>query len=213
VCQSQHALGWLYPHGCLGDHRTAGFVAARGAAAHAERLVPLHGEEVGLRFDEDMPAIDTAALRAALLTPRVEAWLGVLFGAMEPFDGLALWLATVLDECSMLSRARSERARELADPASPIATPTALATDSFAYLTFPEVDPGSDRHEFGAYAHGRDAARLADVLVEQVRAWDRDHHHGSPTTITIHPASTPHAALPHSRVIAKRHCAVVVAWR
>ncbi len=194
------------------NHEMAGFVPVQGAGAHVERLVPLHGEDVGLRFDEEMPAVDVAALSAALLTSRVEAWSGVLFGAMEPFDGLLLWLASTLDGYCLLSRARSQSARDLADPASPVGTPTALGADSFAYLTFHQVEPDGTTYEFGAYAHGPDAACLADLLVSQVQAWDQRHRHGLPATITVLPVSTPASALPPGRVIAKRHRIVVLSW-
>jgi protein-L-isoaspartate(D-aspartate) O-methyltransferase len=120
-------------------HEMAGFVAVQGAGAHAERLVTLHGQDVGLRFD-DGQVVDAQALRAALLQPRAEAWTGVSFADMEPFDGLFLWLATSLDQFCLLSRARTSTARELADPASPIATPTLLSLDSFAYVAFREAD-------------------------------------------------------------------------
>jgi protein-L-isoaspartate(D-aspartate) O-methyltransferase len=80
---------------------------------------------------------------------------------MEPFDGLFLWLATCLPGFCLLSRARTEAARELVDPASPIATPTLLGKGSFAYVTFREIDPQASMYEFGAYGHGPEADQLA----------------------------------------------------
>lgn len=196
-------------------HEMAGFVAVQGSGSHPERLVALAGEEVGLRFDEDRP-VDVEALRAALRQPRVAAWSGVRFGGMEPFDGLFLWLATWVDEFCLTSRARTDAARELVDPASPIATPTLLGDKGFAYLTFREVDPpveaGTGTYEFGAYAHGPDADRLADELVAQVVAWDRGHRHGSAAQICMYPAGTPVAGLPNGRVIEKRHTRVTISW-
>jgi protein-L-isoaspartate(D-aspartate) O-methyltransferase len=192
-------------------HEMAGFVAVQGTGARPERLVPLHGEDVGLRFDGDQ-RVDADALRAALRQPRVQAWSGVRFGAMEPFDGLFLWLATGLSDFCLLSRARTDAARELVDPASPIATPTLLGKSSFAYLTFREVDPETSTHEFGAYAHGPEAEQLAEELTEQVRAWDRDHRHGPAARICVYPAETPVADLPQGRVIEKRHTKVTISW-
>jgi protein-L-isoaspartate(D-aspartate) O-methyltransferase len=194
------------------DHRMAGFVAVQGAGGHAERLVPLHDEDVGLRFDDGIPTIDVAALRAALVGPRVEAWSGVLFGAMESFEELLLWLATALDDYCLLSRARSEKARELVDPASAIGTPTALGVDSFAYLTYRQTEPSSDTYEFGAYAHGSDATRVADLLVTEVRVWDRDHRYGPGPRITVYPATVLAEARSPGRAIAKRHRTVVLTW-
>ena len=192
-------------------HEMAGFVAVQGAGARPERLIPLHGAEVGLRFDDDVP-VDADAMRTALRQPRVQAWSGVRFGGMESFDGLFLWLATCLSDFCMLSRAGTEAARELVDPASPIATPTLLARASFAYLTFREVDPQTRTYEFGAYAHGPDAQQLAHDLTEQVRVWDREHRYGPAARIGVYPADTPAADLPEGRVIEKRHTKVTISW-
>ncbi|WP_433531294.1 methyltransferase, FxLD system [Micromonospora sp. CA-263727] len=192
-------------------HEMAGFVAVQGAGAHAERLVTLHGEEVGLRFDDDQP-VEVEALRAALRQPNVQAWSGVRFGGMEPFDGLFLWLATGLDRFCLLSRARTDAARGLVDPASPIATPTLLSRDGFAYVTFREVDPQTETYEFGVYAHGPDAEGAAATLVEQIRVWDRDHRHGHVAQINIYPASVPVARAPGVRVVPKRHTTVTISW-
>nr|WP_242606529.1 hypothetical protein [Protofrankia symbiont of Coriaria ruscifolia] len=193
-------------------HQMAGFVAVQGAGARPERLVPLHDEDVGLRFDDDRPARDIDALRAALYEPRVEAWSGVRFGGMEPFDELFLWLATGLSDFCLLARARTETARRLVDPASPIGTPTFLDDRGFGYLTFREVDPASDTYEFGAYAHGPKARTLAEAISEQVRIWDRDHRGRPPARISVYPASAPFDQLPPGRIIPKRHTNVVISW-
>ena len=59
-----------------GGYHLCGFVPMQGAGAHSERLVPLHGEEVGLRIDGGQQQVDVNVLRDALLSPRVEAWSG-----------------------------------------------------------------------------------------------------------------------------------------
>jgi protein-L-isoaspartate(D-aspartate) O-methyltransferase len=192
-------------------HEMAGFVAVQGVGAHAERLVTLHGDDVGLRFD-DSQMVDAQALRAALLQPRAEAWTGITFAAMEPFDGLFLWLATSLDQFCLLSRARTGTARELADPASPIATPALLSRDSFAYVAFREADAASRRFEFGAYAHGPQAGDLAATMAGQIRQWDRHHRNGPAARISVHPASVPDTQLPGGRRIRKRHTTVTISW-
>lgn len=205
------------------EHEMAGFVAVQGAGAHSERLVTLHGDEagtraahadadVGLRFDDDQPAdLDVQALRTALAQPRTDRWSGVLFGGMESFDGLMLWLASELDGFGMLSRARTDAARALVDPASPTATPTLVTADGFAYLSFRDTDH-PDTYEFGAYAHGRDAAELAARVVDLIRAWDADHRAGPPARIQVYPAATPASDLPSGRAIGKKHSQVVITW-
>jgi protein-L-isoaspartate(D-aspartate) O-methyltransferase len=193
-------------------HEMAGFVAIQGAGARRERLVPLHGEDVGLRIDDSQP-LDAEGLREALLQPRGQAWSGVRFGGMEPFDGLFLWLATCLPDFCLLTRARTAAARDLVDPSSPVGTPTLLGGRSFAYLTFREVDPDTSTFEFGAYAHGPDAAKLAEAMCEQVRVWDRDHRGGPAARIAVHPAGAPHGRLPRGRVLEKRHTNVTISWQ
>lgn len=192
-------------------HEMAGFVSVQGTGAHPEHLVTLHGEDVGLRFD-DPPRVDAEALRAALGQPRVEAWSGVRFGAMEPFDGLMLWLATCLDDFCLLSRARTDTARALVDPASPIATPTLLGGRSFAYLTYRRVEASDGVFEFGAYAHGEDAAELAEVLVDQIVVWDRDHRRGAGACIRVYPAGVAGDEVAADRIVAKRHTNVTISW-
>jgi protein-L-isoaspartate(D-aspartate) O-methyltransferase len=192
------------------DHAMAGFVSVQGAGEHNERLVLLHGEDVGLRIDEEGHAVDAEGLSTSLLKPRVEAWTGVRFAGAEPFDGLFLWLATVFDDFCLISRQRTDAARALIDPASPNATPTILRGHSFAYLTFREV--AADSFEFGAYAHGPDAADLAEKMAEQIRVWDGEHRHGPGAQIAVYPAGTPDAQLPRGRIIDKRHTRVLISW-
>jgi protein-L-isoaspartate(D-aspartate) O-methyltransferase len=192
-------------------HEMAGFVAVQGAGARPERLVPLHGDQVGLRIDDSQP-VEAEGLREVLLQPRVEAWSGVRFGGMEPFDGLFLWLASCLSDFCLLTRARTDVARNLVEPASSMGTPTLLGGNSFAYLAFREIDPDTSTYEFGVYAHGPDAEKLAAAMSEQVCVWDRDHRRGPAARIAVYPAGTPRDQLPQGRVIEKRHTKVTISW-
>jgi protein-L-isoaspartate(D-aspartate) O-methyltransferase len=193
------------------EHMMAGFVPFQGEGQWRERLVPLHGEDVGLRIDESQP-IDHGGLREALTSQRAEAWSGVRFGGMEPFDDLFLWLATRSSAFCLLTRKGTDAAHALVDPASPVGTPTIVAGRSFAYLTFREVDPRTSTYEFGAIAHGHAAQRLAEEMSEQVRLWDRDHRHGPAALITVHPAGTPDEQLGDGHVIDKRHTRITISW-
>jgi protein-L-isoaspartate(D-aspartate) O-methyltransferase len=193
------------------SHEMCGFVPIQGAGARRERLVRLHGDDVGLRVDDSQP-VDADGLREALLQPWAEAWSGVRFGGAEPFDGLYLWLATTLPGFGLLTRQRTEAARALADPSSPLGTPTLVEGRSFAYHTFRQVDSAADTYEFGAYAHGPDAARLAGHMTERIRVWDREHRRGPGAQITACPADTPDEQLPPGRVIDKRHTRITISW-
>ncbi len=192
------------------DHQMAGFVSVQGEGAHPERLITLHNDGVGLRFDDDEPPADPQPLRAALLTPRVQAWSGVRFDGTKPFDTLLLWLATVLPDYAMLSRARTEQAKALVDPASPIATPTLLGDGSFAYLTFRHLD--ADLYEFGAYAHGPGGQQLAARLVDDIQTWDREHRRGAPACIRVYPGDVAPPPIAGGRAIRKRHTTVTITW-
>lgn len=202
----EHTGGHLVSLG----HEMCGFVPMQGEGARSEHLVLLHGEEVGLRIDGSQP-VDAGGLRESLLQPRAEAWTGVRFGGMEPFDGLYLWLATCLDGFGLLTRARTGAARQLADPSSPVGTPTLIGGPSFAYHTFRQRDSGADTYEFGVYAHGPDAARLADQMTALIRDWDRGHRSAT-AQIAAYPAGTPDDHLPAGRVIDKRHTRITISW-
>jgi protein-L-isoaspartate(D-aspartate) O-methyltransferase len=189
----------------------AGFVPIQGEGQWRERPIRLHGDDVGLLVDESQ-SIDEAGLQDALVSQRVEAWSGVRFGRMEPFDALFLWLATRPSTVCLLTRKRTEAARVLADPASPIGTPTFVSGRSLAYLTFRELDSDAGTYEFGAIAHGPAAQRLTDEINEQVRLWDRDHRHGPPAQITVYPTGTPDEQLADGHVIDKRHTRITISW-
>jgi protein-L-isoaspartate(D-aspartate) O-methyltransferase len=191
-------------------HEMCGFVPMQGAGARNERLILLHGEDVGLRIEDGQEA-DAGGLRESLLGPRAEAWPGVRFGGMEPFDGLYLWLATWLDGFGLLTRKKTGAARQLADPSSPIGTPTLIDGASFAYHTFRKLDADADTYEFGAYAHGPDAARLADQMAALILGWDRSHR-AAIAQIAAYPAGTLDDRLPAGRVIDKRHTRITISW-
>jgi protein-L-isoaspartate(D-aspartate) O-methyltransferase len=192
-------------------HIMAGFVDVQGTGARPERLVLLHAEDVALRLDDDLP-VDADGLRGSIAEPRVSAWSGVRFGGMEPFDELFLWLATAFDEFALITRRRSDAAKALVDPASPIGTPAVLDGPSLAYVTYRQVDPATDTHEFGAHGHGPDGVTLAEAVCEQVRVWDRDHRGGLGAQISVLPAGTPVDRLPPGRIVPKRHTTIVISW-
>ncbi|HEV3157371.1 MAG TPA: methyltransferase, FxLD system [Candidatus Baltobacteraceae bacterium] len=193
------------------EHIPCGFVPMQGTGTREERLIPLYGEEVFLRIDGGQE-VDTEGLRRALLQPRVEAWSGVCSGGMEPFDGQHFWLASILPDFCLLTHRKTELARSLVSPSSPMGTPTLLDGRSFAYHAFRKIDSSSDTFEFGAFAHGPDAARLAEQMNEQLCIWDRDHRHGPAPRIIVYPVGAPDEPLPNDRIIDKRHTRVAISW-
>jgi protein-L-isoaspartate(D-aspartate) O-methyltransferase len=194
-----------------GGYHLCGFVPMQGAGAHSERLVLLHGEEVGLRIDGGQQQVDVNVLRDALLSPRVEAWSGVMIGGREPFDDLDLWLATAVDDFCLLAAKKASIDSGLVDHSTRMGAPTAVAGGTFAYRTRARpISP--NRYEFGVYAHGTYAESLAGHVVDLIQMWDREHRFGPGPRIEAHPAATPDAELPEGRVIDKKHTRVVISW-
>lgn len=192
------------------EHEMCQFVPMQGAGARSEHLIPLHGEDVGLRI-EDGQAVDAVGIRESLLGPPTEQWTGVRFADLEPFDGVYLWLATYLDNFGLLTRKETSTARQLVKPVSPVGTPTLIDGPSFAYLTFRQLAAAADKYEFGVYAHGADAPRLADRMAALIGGWSRGHR-TSAAQISAYPAGTPDEQLPAGLVIGKRHTRITISW-
>ncbi len=185
-----------------------GFVSVQGVGTRDERLLLLRGKEIGLRFDEEFPD-NPDLLNGALNTPRVENWTGVQIERMMPYDGLQLWLATVLDGYCRIT-VDPELDTGLVSPIIRRSTDAVVDGGSFAYLAARRLD--ETMAEFGVHAFGPQAAALAETMAEQVRVWDRLHRHGAGPHIAVYPAHTPDSDLPDGRVIDKRHVRIVLSW-
>ncbi|MGH4012804.1 MAG: methyltransferase, FxLD system, partial [Pseudonocardiaceae bacterium] len=91
-----------------GDHlvsRSAmicGFVKIQGVGAHQERVLPVRGTQIRLRFDDGGPD-DPHLPDGVLDTERAEVWSGVTIGRVESFDTLQFWLATTLPGFCLLA--------------------------------------------------------------------------------------------------------------
>ncbi|MGH3828965.1 MAG: methyltransferase, FxLD system, partial [Pseudonocardiaceae bacterium] len=184
----------------------------QGIGEHCGQAISLHGDEVGLWLDEGRQ-VDTAALVEMLSTPRAQAWSGVLVRAGEPLSDQDLWLATTLPDFCLIAASQYAVDCGLVAPGWPMGTPAILDGGSLAYrATRQSVNSDETASEFGAYAHGPDAARLAEGLAEQIRIWDRNHRDGPGPCLTVHPADTPDADLPDGVVLDKRHTRIVISW-
>ena len=197
-----------------GDHlvsRSAmicGFVKMQGAGTHQERVLPLRGTQIGLRFDDGGPD-DLHLPDGVLDTERAEVWSGVTIGRRESFDTLQFWLATTLPGFCLLA-ADADQGTILVAAGNRWFNLAAVDSGSFAYLATRPI--GSGRVEFGAHAFGSDAPAVAEAMVEQVRVWDRDHRGGIGPNFAIWPKNTPDEALPPGLLINKRHHRVTVSW-
>ena len=189
-----------------------GFVPMQGAGENRLRLAVIHdveGEEIALRLD-DHAEPDTEALRAALRTPRAEAWSGVTLAGDESNEHLDLWLTTALDNLPLMAAKPSARQRGLVSSASPLGVPTLVDGSSFAYRTVRRTDD-PNRFELGAIGHGPQGKAVAERLIEEVRTWGRGHR-GHRAYIEVYPAGTPDDQLPAGRVIDRLHTRVTISW-
>ncbi len=195
------------------EYRLCGFVPMQGAGEMRVRLAVLHdveGEEVGLRLDDRQPA-DTEALRQALRQQKSEAWSGVTIGGSVSFADLDLYLATTLPDYALLTGTPKAREKGLIASASPLGTSTLLDGDSFAYRVVRPVEGEEDLYEFGAYAHGPDAAKVAERLVEAIRTWDREHRDDQ-AVYRAYPTSTASEQLASGLLLSKRHRIITISW-
>lgn len=193
-------------------YELCGFVAMQGAGAKQERLVLLQGEEVGLRIDGDHE-VDAAGLRSALEIPRVERWSGVEVGGYESFNDLDLWLATVVSDFGLLAGSKKAIDAGVVAKSAALGAKTIIEGTTFAYRA-PSRPRDDDRtlFEFGVYAHGPNAADLADRYVDLIRTWNDQHRDGPGAHIEVAPAGTPDTEFPEGRVIDKRHTRISISW-
>lgn len=189
------------------DYRLCGFVPMQGIGAHTERRVPLDGDEVVLRIDEDQP-VDADSLKEALRSPRRELWSGVEFDQVDELD---LWIGTHAPAFGLLTAQDGPIERGLVAPSAKRAVPTLVRGGTFAYRTKRPIE-GTDTFETGVYAHGPDAQGAAEEYVELLRTWDRDHRGRHGSRIEAYPAGTPSTELPQGCVVDKKHTRVVISW-
>jgi protein-L-isoaspartate(D-aspartate) O-methyltransferase len=194
------------------DYHMCGFVPMQGAGEQRQPKVPLAGSEVGLMVDDDA-AVDADRLQDALSSPRVERWSQVTFGGMEPFDDLELWLATTEPGYGFLSAKKPAIARGTVSPTYPWGATAIVDRDGFAYLTKRSINEEETEFEFGVYAHGPSADKLASRFCEHIRIWDRDRRHGPRAQIEAYPAGTPDDdLLPAGLVLPKKHTTITINW-
>ncbi|MEX5713382.1 methyltransferase, FxLD system [Parafrankia sp. FMc6] len=191
-------------------YELCGFVPMQGAGEQRERLIPLHGDDVQLRLDDDQQ-IDADGLRAALSMPRREAWSGTTVGKNNSrFDGLYLWMAMRLPDFGLLAATKAAVDRGLVARSWGLGVPTLLDGDSFAYLTFRATSEAREQFEFGAYGHGPHADMTVEKLASVIRSWDGT---SLSARISAFSAGTPDELLPpDALVLARRHTRIAITW-
>ncbi|MET8763075.1 methyltransferase, FxLD system [Lentzea sp. NPDC004782] len=199
----------------VGDHLVSrgyelcAFVPMQGIGSHSEMSIPLHGDDVILRLD-DNPSVDVDRLREVLAQPRAEAWSGVTMSGEGRFDGLQLWMAIALPGFGLLMATKEAQTKGIVAHAWPIGVPAVAVDGSLAYLGLRPVADDPSAREFGVYGHGPDADQLMERVLERIRSWD-----GESLSAQIHayPATTPDEELPQGGlVLDKKHTRIVVSW-
>lgn len=195
-----------------------------GADANSERRIPLYGDDVALRLDQNQEQdadsdLDADALREAMTWPRVARRSGVRVGASEPVDDLDLLLAAKLDRVGLLDATATAIEAGLVEGTPQTGATTALTPTSFAYRAPQPASPKRDLFELVVYAHGPNAKTLAATYVALIREWDRTHRRGRGARIEVFPAGTPDTEITEvtdpvgeSRVIDTKHTRILLSW-
>lgn len=193
------------------DQLMCGFVPMQGAGAFRRGYVPLLPDDmVGLWQDEDDDT-DTGELTGVLSQPRAEAWSGVTIVPTVSFADLDLWLTTTLPGSCLMTASQQAIDDGTVALSWPHGTPALADGPNLAYRAKPRpLDDPENLHEFGAVAHGPDAANVARTMAERISAWDNA---GRPSPhLTARPAGTADADLPSGCVLNKRHTRLVISW-
>jgi protein-L-isoaspartate(D-aspartate) O-methyltransferase len=191
------------------SYRLCGFVPMQGEGAHAERLVPIDGNQIGIRIDSPAePDVGLGAeLNKALAGPRVVHWSDIRFDQVDQLD---FFIATSTPEFGLLVAKEGPITRGVVGPAAARGVPTVLRAGSLAYRTKRPI-LGTEEFETGVIAHGPEAEALTGEFLSLLDQWDRDYRYGG-AQIAVYPASTADDDLPAGLILEKVHTRVVVSW-
>ncbi|WP_224284738.1 methyltransferase, FxLD system [Streptomyces sp. LS1784] len=159
------------------DNQLAVFMPLRGSMDDARRTVTLTRQgDVTLQVHKDQAdAVDADLLAGVLDSGRYETWTGVTIPAGTTYEYQDLWLALTLPN-SLMRMSVTGNARERG--VNPMFGWGAMATvdaGSLAYLTLRPGEPDADArktYETGVIGHGPGGGALADLVAEQIRAWN-----------------------------------------
>lgn len=195
------------------SHMMCGFVPMQGVGRRQRARIDLQGAAVTLWADEG-PEVDAAAVEKALSSPHAQAWSGVTRKRGEPFGDLDLWLATTLEGACVLTATQDAVDRSVVAPSWRLGTPALVEGASLAYRAKQRsVGDDDGTFELGAFAHGPDAQRLAELLAERFRVWDSQVRGQLRPHMEVHPSSVNSVDFPSGCVVDKPHSRIVLSWQ
>lgn len=200
----------------VGDHlesesaKICGFVPMQGSSAHQEELLLVTGTaEIGLRFDDGLPA-DPSKLDNAVRTPRVELWTGVTIGVSELLDTLQMHLAITLPGFCIMA-VDPDLDTGIVVPVNKGYSLAAVEGGNFAYLTTRRTE--DNKHvEFAVHALGPEAQAFAEKIADHLRDWERERRGGPAPVIRVYPAGTPDDQVSGDQVIDKVYSRISLSW-
>jgi protein-L-isoaspartate(D-aspartate) O-methyltransferase len=187
-----------------------GFVPVQGAGATTGRNVAL-GNGVTLWLTEADQDIDPGPVADVFSHDRHEARSGVIVPNGRGSADLDIWLSSHLPGFASMIIPQDAVDSGLVDPSWRFGTPAFVDGGTLAYRgRLRQVGDAGTEFEYVVYAHGPDAARAAEEMAGQIRAWAKV---GRPSpTLFVFPAGTPDAELPAGMVLDKKHSRLVFAW-
>lgn len=203
------------------DVRMCTFMPLRNSrAADPRTVLDLTGDgNVTLQVNRDQN-IPSEAVDSIFDERRSDLWTGVVFGRMESFGDLWLWLALTLE--NSLSRMPVTNAATEAGTVEPMLRWGSMATTSpsggrgLAYLTLRPTTPtpnGEERSEVGVIGHGTEGTALAEHMAREIIRWG-EHYRNREVGIDLYPHSrTPPQPAPGRFVLDRPTAHIAVTWR
>ncbi len=186
------------------SYRLGGFVPMQGHGAHTESRIPVD-EATALVFDGPAPDYDLPALRQSIRDPHIEFWPGVEF---DYPDEIELFQVTHVEPLMPVMYADAALVDQgVLGPSTQYGVHALIRGGSFAYRA-KRAGAQPDTFEVGVYAHGPDAARVAEQYGQVLSGWSRYARRGAARIAYIPVGGT----VPAGWHAAKRHGTVVVTW-
>ncbi|WP_329586369.1 methyltransferase, FxLD system [Kitasatospora sp. NBC_01250] len=167
------------------DDQLAVFMPLRGSMDDARRTVALTGEgDVTLQVHKDQAdVVDGTALLGVLDHDRHEHWTGVTIPAGTTYEYQDLWLACTLPNSLMRMSVTDMAHQRGVARMFGWGSMATVHDGSLAYLTLRPGEPSEDgrkTYETGVIGHGPDGEALADLVVQEIRTWDRGFRDRAP---------------------------------